>query len=92
MHKHVLIITFAALCVTISAANATPVAGLQTAIEQQDSHEGLLQPVTWGYRHHHFGPYGYYYRPYYYFDYDYYAPWYGDRYSYWKPRWHRHWY
>ena len=93
MHKHLLITTFAALCVTISAADAMPLASLQNAVEQQDSHESLLQPVTFGYRHY-YGPYGYYYRPYYYFDHhhDYYTPWYGDHYSYWKPRWNRHWY
>jgi len=86
MHKHLLITTFAALCVTISAADAMPLASLQNAVEQQDSHEGLLQPVTFGYRHY-YGPYGYYYSPYFRY------PYYGDGYyRYWKPRWHRHWY
>ena len=47
MHKHTLITTFAALCVTISTADAMPVASLQSAAEQQDSHESLLQTVTW---------------------------------------------
>jgi len=86
MHKHLLITTFAALCVTISAADAMPLASLQNAVEQQDSHESLLQPVTFGYRHY-YGPYGYYNSPYFY--YPYYG---GSYYRYWKPRWHRHWY
>ena len=94
MHKHILITTFAALCATISTASAMPVASLQNASEQQDSHESLLQPVTWGYRHY-YGPYdhyyGRYYWPYLYYHHDY--PYYGDSYDrYWKPRWRRHWY
>jgi len=93
MHKHLLITTFAALCVTISAANAMPVASLQNAAEQQD-HESLLQPVTWGYRHYHGAYdhyYGRYYWPYLYYHHDY--PYYGDSYDrYWKPHWRRHWY
>jgi hypothetical protein len=94
MHKHLLITTFAALCVTISAADAMPVASLQNAVEPQDSHEGVLQPVTWGYRHY-WGPYdhyyGRYYSPYLYYHHDY--PYYGDSHDrYWKPRWRRHWY
>jgi hypothetical protein len=94
MHKHLLITTFAALCVTISTADAMPVGSLQNAAEQQAPHENLLQPVTWGYRHA-WGPYdhyyGRYYSPYLYYHHDY--PYYGDSYyRYWKPRWHRHWY
>ena len=83
MHKHFLSTMFAALCVTISAADAMPVASLQNAVEQQDSHESLLQPATWGYRHFYGPHYGYYYSPYFYY------PYYG---GYWKPRWRRHWY
>jgi len=94
MHKHILIVAFAALCVTISTADAMPVASLQNAAEQQDSQESLLQPVTWGYRHY-YDPYDHYYGrhywPYLYYHHDY--PYYGNsHYSYWKPRWRRHWY
>ena len=66
MHKHLLITTFAALCVTISAADAMPVASLHNAVEQRDSQESLLQPVTFGYRHFYAPYYGYYYSPYFY--------------------------
>jgi len=64
MHKHLLITTFAALCVTVSAADAMPVASLQNAVEQQDPQASLLQPVTFGYRHFYAPHYGYYYSPY----------------------------
>jgi hypothetical protein len=87
MHRHLLITTFAALCVTISAADAMPLASLQNAVEQQDSQESLLQPVTFGYRHFYAPYYGYYYSPY--FSDPYYG---GSHYRYWTPRWHRHWY
>ena len=87
MHKHLLITTFAALCVTVSAADAMPVASLQNAVEQQDPQESLLQPVTFGYRHFYAPYYGYYYSPYFY--YPYYG---GSHYRYRTPRWRRHWY
>jgi hypothetical protein len=64
MHKHLLITGVAALCITVSAADAMPVASLQNAVELKDSHESLLQTVTWGYRHY-YGPYDHYYGRYY---------------------------
>jgi hypothetical protein len=87
MHKHLLITTFATLCVTISAADAMPVASLQNAVELQGPHESVVQPVTFGYRHFYAPYYGYHYSPYFY--YPYYG---GSHYRYWTPRWHRHWY
>jgi hypothetical protein len=51
MHKHVLLVSFAALCASVSAAGATPPAPADGAI---------VEPVTYygyGYRHH-----GFYYR------------------------------
>jgi hypothetical protein len=87
MHKHLLITAFAAVCATVSAADATPVASLQNAVKLQGPHESVLQPVTFGYRHFYGPHYGYYNSPFFY--YPYYG---GSYYPYWKPRWHRHWY
>jgi hypothetical protein len=101
MRKHIIVATFAVLCAATSSANAITAAplsdaGLQTAIEQNDDLASLLQPVTWGHRHH-FGFYGYNYQPFYgynyqsYYPYDYYTPWYGHRFSHYKPRRHFRW-
>jgi hypothetical protein len=66
MRKSILLTSFAALCATVSAASAMPIAPAPTADE-------IVTPVTYygyGYRHryyhrHYYRPYGYYgyYRP-----------------------------
>lgn len=84
MRKQVIVTAFAVLCASLSVAEARPGAGLQGAVVERDSSAELLQPASWGHRHHWRHGYYSYYRPYYY------KPWYGYRYSYWRPRWHWH--
>jgi hypothetical protein len=75
MRKHVLLVSFAALCATVSTAGAMPVAPAPAAIE-------IVEPVTYyGYGYHHH--YGYHHR------YGYYHHHYGyhHRYGYRHRRW-----
>ena len=56
MCKHVLLVSFAALCATVPTAGATPAASAPAAVE-------IVEPVTYyghGYRHHGFH-YGHHY-------------------------------